>query len=400
VSRLAAEPAAGRRTFTRAEARRLTDQVEHELASLSRRLVELHDGGAHIVLGYSSWHAYCVTEFGFGRSQSYRLLEAGRVAAVVPQLGNEAQARELFPLLRDEGEQAVINLVENVRRQHGERVTAALLRDAVGQRTAVRVEPEANSAPDSPKYADSRPGDIYQLGPHRLICGDATDPGVLAALLGDERAAMIWTDPPYGVDYVGKTEHALTVENDSPEGLQELLIGAWRSAEPLLGESAPFYVAGPTGPRGEDFQASFREAGWRYQEMLVWVKQRMILGRRNYHLRHEAVYHGHAPGRNAGRMTPDRFRWYGPDNATSILQAAAPNASRDHPTMKPVELIIPCLQNSSLPSEIVLDPFAGSGSTLIAAHNAGRKAYLVELDPRYCDVIRERWARTDAAHNV
>ena len=138
------------------------------------------------------------------------------MAAVVPQLGNEAQARELFPLLRDDGEQAVINLVEIVRSQHGERLTAALLRDAVAQRTAVRVEPEADSAPDPPKHADSRPGDIYELGPHRLICGDATDPGVLAALFGDERAAMIWTDPPYGVDYVGKTEDALTIENDGP----------------------------------------------------------------------------------------------------------------------------------------------------------------------------------------
>ena len=400
MSRVTAEPAFGRPTFSRAEARRLTDQLERELATLWRRLVELHDGGAHIVLGYSSWHAYCEAEFGFGRSQSYRLLEAGRVAAVVPQLGNEAQARALFPLLRDDGEQAVINLVEIVRSQNGERLTAALLRDAVAQRTAVRVEPEADSAPDPPKHADSRPGDIYELGPHRLICGDASDPGVLAALFGDERAAMIWTDPPYGVDYVGKTEDALTIENDDAEGLQELLIGAWRSAAPLLIESAPFYVAGPTGPRGEDFQASFRQAGWRYQQMLVWLKQRIILGRQNYHLQYEGIYHGHAPGRNAGRMTPDRFRWYGPNNATSILQVAAPNASRDHPTMKPVELIIPCLQNSSLPAEIVLDPFAGSGSTLIAAHSAGRQAYLVELDPRYCDVIRERWARTDAAHNL
>ena len=134
--------------------------------------------------------------------------------------------------------------------------------------------------------------------------------------------------------------------------------------------------------------------------MLIWHKQRIILGRQNYHLQYEGIYHGHAPGRNAGRMTPDRYRWYGPNNATSILQVAAPNASRDHPTMKPVKLIIPCLQNSSLPAEIVLDPFAGSGSTLIAAHQAGRQAYLVELDPRYCDVIRERWARTDAAHNL
>jgi len=304
VSQLTAEPATGRPRFTQALARRLTDELERELASFWRRLVELHNGGAHIALDYSSWHAYCVAEFGFGRSQSYRLLEAGRVAAVIPQLGNEAQARELFPFLRDKGEQAVINLVDNVRAQHGERFTAALLREAVAQGTTVRVEPEADWAPDAPKRADSRPGNIYELGPHRLICGDATDPGVLAALFGDERAAMVWTDPPYGVDYVGKTEHALTIENDTPDGLRQLLISAWRAAEPLLIESAPFYVAGPTGPRAEDFQASFPEAGWRYQQMLIWEKQRIIMGRQNYHLQYEGIYHGHAPGRNAGRMTP------------------------------------------------------------------------------------------------
>jgi DNA modification methylase len=397
VSYLTAATAVARPTFTQAEARRLTDQVERDLATVWRRLVELHDGGAHFVLGYSSWHAYCGKEFGFGRSQSHRLLAAGRVAAVIPQLGNEAHARELFPLLRDVGEQAVIDLVENVRTKHGERLTAALLRAAVAQQTIVRARPEADSAPDPPKHPDSQAGDLYELGPHRLICGDATDPAVLAALFGDERAAMIWTDPPYGVDYVGKTENALRIQNDGPEGLRELLIGAWRAAQPLLIESAPFYVAGPTGPRGEDFQASFREAEWVFKQMLVWLKPQIVLGRQNYHLQYEGIYHGHAPGRNAGRMTPDRFRWHGPDNETSVFEVASPRASEEHPTMKPIAVITPALKNSSLPGEIVLDLFAGSGSTLLAAHQAGRRAYLVELDPRYCDVIRARWASVEVA---
>ena len=388
--------AAACRRLARVDARRQTDQLKRELTALWGRLLALHDGEAHVVLGYASWHAYCEAEFGLGKSQCYRLLDAGRVAAVVPQLGNEAQARELVPLLREQGADAVRALVDElVNDDRG--LTARRLRDAVTERVGVSAGADANTAPETSGRANSRLGEVYELGPHRLVCGDATDPRVLASLLGDERAAMIWTDPPYGVDYVGKTEDALTIENDSPDGVQELLIGAWRSAEPLLIESAPFYVAGPTGPRGEDFQASFREAGWRYQQMLVWLKQRIILGRQNYHLQYEGIYHGHAPGRNAGRMTPDRYRWYGPDNATSILNVPAPAASHEHPTMKPVELITPGIRHSSLASEIVLDPFAGSGSTPVAAQAAGRRAYLVELDPRYCDVIRERWARTDGA---
>lgn len=391
MPRVTAEPAAGRPTLARAEARRLTDELKDQAASLWRRLVELHDGGAHTVLGYSSWHAYCKSEFGFGQSHSYRLLDAGRVAAVVPQVGNEAQARALAPLLRDQGEQAVIDLVTDLHREHDGRPTATQLRQAVSARTTTQVAANADSAPARRRRPSSRPGEVYELAPHRLICGDATDPAVIAELLGAERAAMIWTDPPYGVDYVGKTDQALTIANDGADGLRELLLGAWRACEPRLIESAPFYVAGPTGATAEDFYASFREAGWRYQQQLVWVKQRMVLGRQNYQLQHEAIYHGHAPGRNAGRMTPNRYRWYGPDNATSILQVAAPTASRDHPTMKPVELIIPAIENSSLPDEIVLDLFAGSGSTMIAAHHTNRRAHLVELDPRYCDVIRNRW---------
>jgi len=123
----------------------------------------------------------------------------------------------------------------------------------------------------------------------------------------------------------------------------------------------------------------------------------MILGRQNYQLKHEAIYHGHGPGPNAGRMSASRSRWYGGDDAVSVFEVDSPPASREHPTMKPVELIVPQLVNSSLPGEIVLDPFAGSGSTMIAAEQTGRRAFMVELEPRYCDVVRKRWQTTRKA---
>ncbi|MHB8642840.1 MAG: DNA methyltransferase [Gaiellaceae bacterium] len=251
--------------------------------------------------------------------------------------------------------------------------------------------PGSNDAPRLSSSARSMPGQVYELGPHRLACGDASDPAVCAALLGGKRASMIWTDPPYGVDYVGKTSDALRIENDCRAGLRELLVGAWRAAAAVLIASAPFYVAGPTGATAEEFLASFREAGWRYQQMLIWVKNRMVLGRQNYQLQHEAIYHGHGPGPNAGRMSAGRSGWYGGDDAVSVFDVASPQTSREHPTMKPVELIMPQLLNSSLPGQIVLDPFAGSGSTMIAAERTGRRAFMVELNPGYCDVIRERW---------
>jgi DNA modification methylase len=256
--------------------------------------------------------------------------------------------------------------------------------------------PGADEAPARPREADSQPGEVYELGPHRLLCGDATDAEQLARLFGDQHASMIWTDPPYGVDYVGKTADALRIPNDAQQGLRELLVGAWGAAAPVLIESAPFYVAGPTGANAEDFIASFREAGWRYQQQLVWVKNRMVLGRQSYHLQHEAVYHGHGPGATAGRWTTGRFRWYGGNNAVSVFEVDSPPASREHPTMKPVELIKPHVLNSSQPGEVVLDMFAGSGSTMIAADMCGRRAFMVELDPRYADVIRKRWADRSA----
>jgi len=386
------EPISPADSLSRSEARRLTDRFKREASSLWRKLVQLHDGSAHTTLGYRSWHAYCEAEFGLGRTQSYRLLDAGRVAEVVPQLGNEAQARALWPLLRDRGPAAVVALEQEVRERAGEAgVTAAQLQQAVAEQIAPTLPADPDRVPGRPTRARSQAGKLYQLGPHRLICGDSTDAAVLAELFENEQAAMIWTDPPYGVDYIGKTADALTIQNDGAAGLRQLLVDAWHAALPHLVESAPFYIAGPTGPTAADFYASFEQAGLDFHQQLVWRKPHLVLGHCNYQMQHEGIYHGHGPGRTAGRATPDRYRWYGPDNATSVLDIPSPSASREHPTMKPVELIIPMLQNSSLPNEIVLDQFAGSGSTLAAAHHTGRRAYLVELDPAYCDVIRKRW---------
>jgi DNA modification methylase len=249
-------------------------------------------------------------------------------------------------------------------------------------------DPEA--VPDVPEEPTSKPGDLWLLGPHRLLCGDATEPDDVARLMAGERAACLWTDPPYGVEYVGKTADALTLANDDPGGLEGLLRAAFANAADALLPGAPFYVAYPAGPLALVFQRAASEAGWRVRQTLVWVKDALVLGHSDYHFRHEPALYGYLPG-GEGRRGRGGAGWYGDDAQTTVFEVARPKASPDHPTCRPVALIASMLANSTRPGDPVLDLFAGSGSTLAACEDLGRVCYLMELDPRYCDVIVRRW---------
>jgi DNA modification methylase len=239
---------------------------------------------------------------------------------------------------------------------------------------------------------DSRPGEIYEIGRHRLLCGDAREPELVAGLLGQERAEALLCDPPYGIDYVGKTKQRLRIRNDNAEGLPDLLTGVFGSVDAVLSPSAPFYVASPVGPRGTVFRTAIDEVGWRFHQELIWVKNSPVVGHSDYHLQHEAFLYGWKPGPGRpGRGRHRGTRWYGDNKQTSVLFFDRPARSSDHPTMKPVALLEAMLKNSSRRGEIVLDPFAGSGSTLIACERLNRRCFAIEIDPRYCDVIRRRY---------
>ena len=256
------------------------------------------------------------------------------------------------------------------------------------------LQPDADpdEAPSLPGTADSLPGKVYELGPHRLICGDATDPDVLSELMHGERAEVLWTDPPYGVDYVGKTKESLRIRNDGRDGLAELLRDAFAAIDSVLAPSARFYVAAPAGPLGLTFRTAVLEAGWSLHQTLVWVKQTAVLGHSDYHYVHEDVLYGWKPGPGRpGRGRHRGSRWYGDNAQTSVFHIDRPTRSTEHPTIKPVALVEAMLRNSSRRGDAVLDPFAGSGSTLIACERLGRRCFAVELDPRYCDVIRQRY---------
>lgn len=237
----------------------------------------------------------------------------------------------------------------------------------------------------------TQPGDLWLLGDHRLLCGDSTRAEDVETVMGGA-ASMLWTDPPYGVNYVGKTKDALQISNDGTEGLAALLVGAFTNAREHLEPGSPFYIAHPAGAQAVTFWLAAAEAGLQIHKGLVWVKDTMVLGHADYHYRHEPILYGWTPGEGrSGRGRHEGSRWYGDHAQTTVFEIPRPKASRDHPTSKPTALIEAHLANSSLPGAVIYEPFLGSGSTLIACERLGRRCYAIELEPRYVDVAVRRW---------
>ena len=242
---------------------------------------------------------------------------------------------------------------------------------------------DPDEVPEVPDDPVSQRGDLYVLGDHRLLCGDSTDAAAVAGLLAGGAVDMVLTDPPYGVSYVGKTKDALTIENDglAEEDLAPLIAqvfdNAWNSCRP----GAYWYATVPPGPSCVVFVNDWHGRG-ALRQILTWVKDSMVLGHSEYHYRHEFILFGWVPGER--HKNKDRTR-------TSVWECERPKASREHPTMKPVELWERAVVDGSRPGETIYDPFVGSGTTIIAAENQGRKCYAMELDPEYVDVCVQRW---------
>jgi DNA modification methylase len=237
---------------------------------------------------------------------------------------------------------------------------------------------------DPPADPVSRLGDLWVLGNHKLLCGDSTDPTGFDTVLEGERADLVWTDAPYGVNYVGGTEDELTIENDDLQGadLERFLRAAFTAAAAACKPGAVWYAAAPAGPNFLPFAQVLTDLGiWR--QSLVWLKDALVLGRSDYHYRHEALFYGWTPGA-AHQPPPTR------DQCT-IWECPRPKASPLHPTTKPTALVVRAIENSSKRGAIVLDAFCGSGTTILAAEQTRRRARGIEIDPRYCDVIIRRW---------
>lgn len=271
---------------------------------------------------------------------------------------------------------------EDLRMLYGE-----LAREAAEAVSATRGDPE--DIPAEPPRPRSQPGDLHVLGDHRLVCGDATDAAAVSRLMGKERATLLVTDPPYGVNYVGKTRDRLQIAGDAVASIASLLEGAFANADRVLDEGAVIYVFHPAANA-----LAFLEAiasRWDLHQQLVWVKDSMVLGHADYHYAHEPIaYARKAAGSRRGRGVGG---WYGGNARTTVFEVPRPKASPEHPTAKPVELVAQLVANSSIPGDVVLDPFLGSGATLIACEELRRRSFSIEIDPSYVDVAVRRWER-------
>ena len=227
-------------------------------------------------------------------------------------------------------------------------------------------------------------GDVWLLGKHRVMCGDSTSIDAVDALMAGALADQLITDPPYNVAYVGKTKDSMTIQNDSmtDDQFRQFLRDAFVAADSVMKQGAVFYIW-HADLEGYNFRGAAKDAGWTVRQCLIWKKQTLVMGRQDYHWKHEPCLYGWKDG--SGHL------WAADRNQTTVLEFDRPSRSTLHPTMKPIELIEYQVLNNTKGSDVVLDLFGGGGSTLIACEKTGRESRLMELDPKYVDVIVKRW---------
>ena len=254
---------------------------------------------------------------------------------------------------------------------------------------------DLDHAPAPPVVPVSQPGDLWICGEHRVLCGDATVRADIDRLLGEELADMTFTDPPYNVDYANSAKDKLRgknrpILNDAlGDGFGALLASA--SVNMLAVTKGAIYIC-MSSSELDTLQKAFREAGGKWSTFVIWAKSAFTLGRADYQRQYEPILYGWKDGAN--------HYWCGARDQGDVWFFDKPHKNDLHPTMKPVALVERAIRNSSKSRDIVLDPFGGSGTTMIAAQRTGRRARLIELDPGYVDVVVQRWQSLDAGDPV
>lgn len=241
---------------------------------------------------------------------------------------------------------------------------------------------DPDSSPGLKEDPISKKGDIWLLGEHRVMCGDSVVIDDVNKLMNGQKADMCFTDPPYNVDYQGS--NGLKIKNDKKEDGQfyQFLYDAFISYSTALKEGGAIYVA-HADLEGINFRTAFKDAGYQLRSTIIWNKNALVMGRGDYHWKHEPILYGWKSGASHG--------WYGDRSQTTVWDMNKPARNDVHPTMKPVELVEKAISNSTKTGDLVVDLFMGSGTTLIASEKNDRKCYGMELDERYCDVIIKRW---------
>lgn len=339
---------------------------------------------------------------GHGRFEAAKLLGFKEVPALIVDLSEEqAKAYRLADNKLNESDWDMDLVIQELKGLE------EFMIDLTGFSKDLILEPDEkdDQVPELPEEPKAKLGEIYQLGKHRLMCGDSTKLEDVEKLMNGQKASMVFTDPPYNVDYKGGT--GLTIKNDKFKNKQDFYqflfdaISAFRAF--IVGD---IYIA-MSSSELHTLQKAFQDCGGHWSTFIIWVKNRFTLGRSNYQRQYEPILYGWFEGsshywsgaRNLGDVVKEEIKeeidgskWLKIDQIqTDVWEVKKPDKNKVHPTMKPVSLMERAIINSSMPDQIVLDTFLGSGSTLIACEKTNRICYGMELDPKYVDVIIQRW---------
>lgn len=244
------------------------------------------------------------------------------------------------------------------------------------------VQVKEDEVPDVRELPVSRTGDLWLLGEHRLLCGDSTKTEDVERLMDGQRADLMLTDPPYNVNYTGGTGMKIANDSMADDDFRKFLITCFKAAFAIMKPGAAFYIF-HADSEGYNFRGAVKECNQVVRQCLIWAKNALVMGRQDYQWQHEPCLYGWKEGASHG--------WYSDRKQTTLMHFDRPSRSEDHPTMKPIALFAYLMGNSTAPQGLTYDPFLGSGTTLIAAEQLGRKCYGMEISPQYCDVIVRRW---------
>jgi DNA modification methylase len=270
-----------------------------------------------------------------------------------------------------------------------------LLEIMAGEETTSEGNTDEDAAPEVPETPVSKPGDVWIMGQHRLLCGDSTNAASYTLLMAGEKAHMVVTDPPYGVNYANSAKDKMRgtnrpILNDNlGEDFEPFLKAA---LTPMIAHCQGAIYIAMSSSELDTLQSAFRAAGGKWSTFIIWAKNTFTLGRSDYQRQYEPILYGWPEGATR--------HWCGDRDQGDVWHFNKPRVNDLHPTMKPVELVERAIRNSSRPGDVVLDPFGGSGTTLIAAEKSGRQARLIELDPKYVDTIVRRWQEYAGAQAV
>lgn len=303
--------------------------------------------------------------------------------------GNEAIAYALADNRTSElaewDDEALVKQLSYLQSEDEELAAAAGFSESeIAALVASMVEVQEDEVPSVQAVTITKPNDLWVLGGHRLLCGDSTKAEDVNRLMDGLQADLMLTDPPYNVDYTGKTKDALKVDNDNMEDVdfRKFLVKAFSAGFNVMKAGAAFYIF-HADSEGYNFRGAVKDCQQVVRQCLIWMKNSMVMGRQDYHWQHEPCLYGWKEGA--------AHNWYADRKQTTIMQFDRPKQNQEHPTMKPVALVAYLLENNSAPKDLVYDPFLGSGTTLIAAEQLMRRCYGMEISPAYCDVVVKRW---------